>query len=199
MSGPKAQRVGQIIAGALVAVAAVVMPGAASAQTTTTSSGPPAAVEQKLYGTSQWGSFPIENPAGSTRPDFDDIYSSMTGQLARRSTNNWAWGTLQRTSLTSIHNAGLELRFAIAGWEDDDILVEYSVDNWATARPLASYGPTNRPPENLATVAMSDLQHVISTPAMANQVQVRIRAEKNRAADTIALKIDQIRLVVRGS
>jgi hypothetical protein len=189
-----------------LALATALLPGTGWAQTATTATTATvtatsaAVVEQQLYGTSQWGTFPIVNSAGATGTAFDDQAAQMTGEFARKSSNNWTFGALQRTSLASIQSAALEVRFAQSGLKDDELVLEYTVDNWATAHRLASFGPGNPAPTGLTTFTFSGLERVISTPARANAVAVRFRGgARAAAADSVTLHMDQVRLTVRGA
>ena len=203
MQGTQKTRTGKLgLAGACLSALALTMalvPGAAQAQTTTTTA-TAAPVEQQLYGTSQWGTFPIVNSVGATGVSFDGQTARMTGAFAKNGTSNWTFGALQRTTLASIQSADIEVRFGQSGWKDDELVLEYSVDNWATVQRLASFGPGSPPPVALTTHTFSGLERVISTPTQANAVAFRFRGgARVGATDTITLQLDQVRLVVRGA
>ncbi len=169
-------------------------PSAAHAQTA-----PKPQVAQTLYATSQWSTLNIDNPMGSSQLAFDGQAASMTGLLAQTPGQSWTFSSLQQTSLTTITGATLEVRFAQANWKDDDLYVEYSTDNWASARRVGTFSRSAPPPATLNTVSYSGLERVIRTPALANQVQVRFRVgNKYNAAEDWTLKVDQVRVVLRG-
>ena len=163
----KLARVASIAGLALGAVALPVSPAFALTA--------PSVIEERLYGTSQWGTFPLANINGTSTMAFDDATSSMTGQFAQPAGSDWTYGTLQQTSLKSIQSAAIEVRFATAGWKDDEFVLEYSTDGWASAKPLATYGAANPAPSALQTVTFANLQGVLNSPQAVNAVQVRFR------------------------
>ncbi|MGH2353296.1 MAG: hypothetical protein ACRDJN_16950 [Chloroflexota bacterium] len=97
------------------------------------------------------------------------------------------------------------MRFRQSGWSNDRFLLEYTVDEWATASPLAVYDWSNPPPTSLTTITFAgletDLNVPIDTPTKANALQVRFRglSWSGIGAETITVSVDQVRLTVRGT
>jgi hypothetical protein len=191
--GVWAQLAGACLGG--LALTTALLPGVAAAQT---ASAP--LVEQQLYGTSQWGVFPIVNAAGAATPGFDNQTAQMTGAFAKNLTNSWTIAALQRTTLTSLQSAAIEVRLGQSGWQNDELVLEYSVTNWATATRLTTFSASTPPPTALTTYTFAGLERTIATPAQANAVAVRLRGgARSGGADTITVQLDQVRLAVRGA
>jgi hypothetical protein len=91
------------------------------------------------------------------------------------------------------------VRFYQSGWSNDNVVLEYTTNNWASAQTLATYGSSNPPPTTVTTFTSASLKSVITTPALANAVQVRFRGVSTVVgADNITLNVDQVRLTVFG-
>jgi len=92
------------------------------------------------------------------------------------------------------------VRLTHAGWVDDQIALEYSVDAWRTVRPLAAFNAGSPVPASLATLRFDGLQSVIATPELARSLEVRLRnVSATGKVDVISLKLDQVALIVKGS
>jgi hypothetical protein len=159
-------------------------------------------VTEYLYGVTQSSTRSISNAGNSVCPSscgLDDNTASISGSLTSPSTV-WTWTNLQDTGLTTIVSAQLDVRFRQSNWSNDTFALEYSVDDWDTAHELATYQSANPPPGSLTTATFADLESVISTPALADAVQVRFRggARGGSSNDNITLRVDQVRLVLRG-
>jgi hypothetical protein len=163
----------------------------------------PVVATQYLYGVSQSASFAISNASRSVCPSscgFDDSAASITGTFADDPTNVWEWTAIQDTTLTTILNATIEVRFRHSNWNNDTFVLEYSADDWTTDHVLATYTSGSAPPGSLTTVTFAGLESVIDTPALANAVRLRFRGVSRGGSsyDNMTLRVDQVRLVVRG-
>ena len=189
-------RAARAVGALALAAAAVALPVApASAQTAA-----PAPVEQRLFAGSLWATLALENHAGFTNPDFDGNLFSLTGQFAKTRGNVVRFHGFQQTSLASIHSAAIEVRITHAGWVDDKVALEYSVDGWRTAHLLTAFSAANPIPASLTALRFDGLQSVVSTPALASAVEVRLRnVSATGKADTLSFTLDQVALSVTGS
>ncbi|HEV8636563.1 MAG TPA: hypothetical protein VG370_20275, partial [Chloroflexota bacterium] len=163
---------------------------------------PPTGSQHTLYGLTQavtYGS--TSNLANSVvQPQgFDGGFASATGTLAASTANRWTWSAIEDTTFASVTDAFIQVRFYQSGWVNDTFVLEYSTDNWASAQTLATYSSSNPPPTTVATFTSASLKSAITTPALANAVQVRFRgAAAVSGADTITLNVDQVRLTIFG-
>jgi hypothetical protein len=160
-------------------------------------------VSENLYGASQSSTYSISNGSRSVCPSscgFDGNAASINGKLASNSTNNWTWTSFENTTLSTLFNATLEVNFYQSGWSNDRFVLEYTVDGWTTSQLLTTYNTSNPPPTTaLTTASFTGLEDVIDTPAKADALQVRFRGlSTSGGADTITLRVDQVRLAVRG-
>jgi hypothetical protein len=159
-------------------------------------------VSENLYGASQSSTYSISNGSRSICPSscgFDNNTASISGKLANNSNNNWTWTSFEDTTLSTILSATLEVNFLQSGWSNDRFALESTVDGWTTAHQLTTYNTSNAPPSALTTATFAGLEDVIDTPAKADTLQVRFRgASTSGGADTITLRVDQVRLAVRG-
>lgn len=164
---------------------------------------PTLAVDQQArYATAQTASFSIANPSNAvaTPGSFDGALASAGGQWSANAANNWTFTSFEQTSYAVVTNAYLQVNFRQSGWTDDTFALEYSVDNWASAQPLATYNGTNRPPTVITTYTSPSLVAELDTPAEANALQVRFRGvSATNTVDTFTLSVDQVRLIVTGA
>jgi hypothetical protein len=197
------RRAVQMVGMVAVTVSAIVLPALpASAQTvsTTTTTTTTAPVEQQLFAGSLWATLALENTAGFTTPAFDGNLFSLSGQFAKTRGAVIRFHNFQTASLTAIQSASIEVRLTQAGWVDDQIALEYSVDAWRTVRPLASFNASNPVPSALTTYRFDGLQSVIATPELARSLEVRLRnVSATGKVDVVSLKLDQVALIVKGS
>jgi hypothetical protein len=191
----------QIVGMVAVTVSAIVLPDLpASAQTVPTTTATTTPVEQQLFAGSLWATLALENTAGFTAPAFDGNLFSLSGQFAKTRGAVIRFHNFQSTSLTAIQAASIEVRLTQAGWVDDQIALEYSVDAWRTVRPLAAFNASTPIPAALTTYRFDGLQSVIATPELARSLEVRLRnVSATGKVDVVSLKLDQVALIVKGS
>ena len=197
-------RVVRVVGAVALAAAAFGLPVApAAAQTvttTTTTTTTTAPVEQRLFAGSLWATLALENHAGFTNPDFDGNVFSLTGQFAKTRGNVVRFHGFQKTSLAAVQSAAIEVRITHAGWVDDKVALEYSVDGWRTAHLLTAFSGATPIPASLTALRFEGLQGVIATPALANAVEVRLRSvSATGKADVVTFTLDQVALIVSGS
>lgn len=191
----RAGRAARALAAFTLAAAALVLPVAsASAQTA-----PAAPVEQQLFGGSLWATLAMENHAGYATPAFDGNVFSLTGAFAKNRGNIVRFHGFQKTTLTSLQSAAIEIRIGHANWVDDEVALEYSVDGWRTAHLLTAFTRANPLPSSVTALRFAGLQSVIATPALANAVEVRLRnISATGKVDVLSFKFDQVALTVVG-
>src|SRR5688572_4382944 len=195
------RRAAQMVGMVAVTVSAIVLPARpAAAQTAPTTTTTTAAVEQQLFAGSLWATLALENTAGFTAPAFDGNLFALSGPFAKTRGAVIRFHTFQPVTLGAIQAASIEVRLTHAGWVDDQIALEYSVDGWRTARPLASFNAGSPVPAALTTLRFDGLQSVIATPALAQSLEVRLRnVSATGKVDMVSLKLDQVALIVKGS
>ena len=183
-----------------LAAAAIVLPAApAAAQTAPTPTPTTVPVEQQLFAGSLWATLAMDNHAGFTTPAFDGNVFSLTGQFAKTRGNLVRFHGFQATTLTSIRAAAIEVRLTHSGWVDDQVALEYTVDGWRTAHTLSTFTAASPIPASLSALRFEGLQPVISTPALARSVEVRLRnVSATGKADVVTFKLDQVALIVNG-
>ena len=183
---------------ALAAVATVLPAVPASAQMVPATATAP--VEQRLFAGSLWATMTMENTAGFTSPGFDGNVFSLSGPFAKTRGNVVKFHNFQATSLTAIQSASIEVHLTHAGWIDDQVALEYSVDGWRTAHQLTTFSGAKPIPGSLTALRFDGLQSVISTPALARSVEVRLRnVSATGKVDVLSFKLDGVALVVSGS
>ena len=114
-------------------------------------------------------------PLGFTNPAFDGNVFSLAGDFVKTRGNVVRFQGFRPTTLAAIQSAAIELRVTHAGWVDDKIALEYSVDGWRTAHLLSSFSAATPIPASLTALRFDGLQSVIATPALANAVEVHLR------------------------
>jgi hypothetical protein len=106
---------------------------------------------------------------------------------------------VEDTNFATVTDAFVQARFYQSGWVDDTFVLEYSTNNWTNATILATYNAANPPPATISTFTSSSLKAAITTPALANALQLRFRGVSAAGgADSISLNVDAVRLTVFG-
>ena len=203
------RRAAQMVGMVAITASAIILPASpAAAQvaptttttTTTTTTAATAPVEQQLFAGSLWATLAMENAAGFTTPAFDGNLFALSGPFAKTRGAVIRFHSFQPTTLTAIQAAAIEVRLTHAGWVDDQIALEYSVDAWRTARPLAAFNASTPVPAALTALRFDGLESVIATPALARSLEVRLRSvSASGKVDTVSLKLDQVALIAKGS
>jgi hypothetical protein len=163
---------------------------------------PPAGSQQSLYGAAQTVSYgaPANLARSIVQPQaFDGNAATTTGTIGSATTNRWTWTQIEDTNFATITDAFVQARFYQTGWVDDTFVLEYSTNNWTNSTVLATFNAANPPPSTISTYTSASLKAAITTPALANALQLRFRGVSVAGgADNIGLNVDAVRLTVFG-
>ncbi|MBP7694396.1 MAG: hypothetical protein KA764_20910, partial [Anaerolineales bacterium] len=145
-----------------------------------------------LWGTAQTCSAALANAGNSVDLAFNDAVAQCTSDFGNNRT--WTYTAFQPTALGLIQSATLDVRMMVSGWADDRLDLELSLNGGGTWMRLARFEAANPPPAALTTLSYA-LTGILTTPAQARQVQVRVRGTAVvNTAELITLALDEARL-----
>jgi hypothetical protein len=155
-----------------------------------------------IWGTAQTIStgLSVANPANSIDGAFNNLVAtSSNGQFARQKAA-WTMTSFQTTTLSSVISATVLIRFNVTGgYVDDPFTLDLSPNggaNWTTVQSFGQGGVN--PPTSLTTLSFN-VSSLITTPAQANQVQVRLQGQgKSAGPDTFQISLDETELQLAG-
>ena len=155
-------------------------------------------VTENLWGIVQDCSFAIKNPEKSIDRIFNKKQATCQGEFADGE-KYWAYTDFQNTNDMAINKVILEVRFSVAGWEDDTLLLQISNDYGDIWTTLETFDVSNPPPEELKKKTY-DVSSLMTAPQQLNFAQIRIRGDKAiQKMDLITLSLDEAQLIVIGT
>jgi predicted CXXCH cytochrome family protein len=107
--------------------------------------------------------------------------------------DSWIYTAMQDTTLLTIAQSSLDVRFYVAGLAND--LIDLGVNNGLGWQVLEAFEVTNLPPAALTTLTY-DVSGLFSTPAQVNAAQIQLVTHRRGSADPITIYLDEARLNV---
>lgn len=158
-----------------------------------------ATTSEMLWAVSQLCDFEIQDPQNSIAgpgETFDDQPASCTGPFAAGQ-KMWQVTAFQPTGLVYSEEVRLEVRFFMAGLQDDHLELEvFDGSQWWG---LQEYGKKQAPPAALETLGV-DLSAYLDSPEKIDRASLRFIGIKQLGqADEITIVLDGARLIVNGS
>ena len=149
---------------------------------------------QELWGTGQSCGYTINNPANSIDLSFNDLVASCTGRFAQDG-REWRYTAIQDTTLSTIINSTLEIRFYMSGWVDDRIDLE--VNDGGGWQRIDRFESGSSTPPSVLTTRSYNVSSIFDSTGRVNNAQVRVRGTGvNGSSDTITIFLDEVHLTV---
>jgi len=152
---------------------------------------------EEIWGIAQECSFNLTEAGSSLDLAFNDLTAECTG-IYTNGSQYWVYTGFQDTTILTITQVILDVRFYFSGWENDTTLLQISNNNGDVWTTLETFGEINPPPGALET-RMYDVGSLFLTPDEVNAAQVRFRGEQEvRGVDVFSIYLDEARLAISG-
>ena len=133
-------------------------------------------VTEEIWGIAQECSYNIAEAENSIDLAFNYRNASCLGDYANGS-KYWAYTDFQDTTIFTVTQVILDVRFYFSRWENDTILLQISNNNGDVWTTLDTFDEIN-PPPNVAETKYYDVTSMFTTPDLVRAAQVWFRGDQ---------------------